>query len=434
MTTILSIAIILFESMCCKIFFSGILIEKRIIKKEFYNSCIIQFCIAVSGFITSILIENIWMKSIAIIFLYFFIMHIFYNSKRLFTRLCLAVILYTTIIALDYFVILLLISVFSASSSLLLGNKLVFSFAAMISKLLLFMIVITCKKIIDRNKAIQYISKIDWIILIMQSIISILAFVAIIELCAYSTEIPVVVFFGAIGLLFSTLLVFYFLESTARHEIDIREKAIIQKQLETEMEGIISLKNSYDSQRRIMHDFKNHMSTIYHMLNETHYEETLAYVKNLTGEIYHSLYRIKTNNDIIDVILNQKDLLAQQKGIILDIRSGDLSSLNLPPEELVIIISNVLDNAIEACEKISVKKVITGKLIIEKDMFIFSVINPVNEYVEIIDNRIETTKENSTIHGLGLQNVAMSLKRCNGDFEMDCDDQKFQFTALIKLN
>ena len=268
----------------------------------------------------------------------------------------------------------------------------------------------------------------------MQSIISILAFVSIIELCSYSAEIPVVVFFGAIGLLFSTLLVFYFLESASRHEIDIREKAIVQKQLEIEIESIISLKNSYDSQRRIIHDFKNHMSTIFHILNEKHYEEALNYVKNLTGEIYYSLYRIKTNNDIIDVILNQKDQAAQQRGIILDIRSGDLSSLNLPSKELVIIISNILDNAIEACEKVSVKKVITGKLIIENDMFIFSVANPVHGHVEIIDNRIETTKENSVIHGLGLQNVALSLKRCNGDFEIDCDGHRFQFTALMKLN
>lgn len=434
MSTILSIAIIIFESMCSKIFISGILSEKQIVRKSFYNFCIIQLSIAVPAFIISNIFENFWIKSLLIVLLYFFIMQIFYISKKLLTCLYLAVILYATIIAMDYFVILLSISIFSASSDLILSNTFFFSFAAMISKLLLFMIVITCKKIIDRNKAIQYINKKDWWILIMQSIISIVAFVAIIELSAYSEDIPIVVFFGAIGLLFSTLLVFYLLEGAARYEKDIREKAILHKQLETEMESIISLKNSYDSQRRIMHDYKNHMSTIFHMLNNEQYEDALEYVKNLTGEIYYSLYRIKTNNDIIDVILNQKDQVAQQRGIVMDIRSGDLSSLNLPAAELVTIISNVLDNAIEACEKVNVKKIITGKLVVENNMFIFSVQNPVDHYVEIINNRIQTTKDNPAIHGLGLRNVAHSLERCNGDFEMDCDGRKFQFTALVKLN
>lgn len=432
-TTILSIAIILFESISSKIFLRGVLTEKHIFKNPFLNFCTVLFFIALPGFIISILIDNVLVKSIAIILLYFSVIKIFYQCKKILTGLSLAVILYATIIALDYFVILVCMSIFLTSSNKFSNDRFIFLFAVMISKLLLFMSVVIYSRFINNNNDVQHINKMDWGILMMQSIVSILSFVAIIELSAYSTRIPAVVFLGSVGLLFSSLFVFYFLESAAKYETDIREKSIIQKQLETEMESLVSLKNSYDSQRRIMHDCKNHMSTIYNMLINNHFEETLCYINELTGEIYHSLYRIKTNNDLIDVILNQKDQLAQQKGIILDIRSGDLSSLNLPAKELVTIISNVLDNSIEACEKVQVKKIITGKLVIENDMFIFSVLNPVNERVKIINNRIKTTKDNPTIHGFGLQNIAHSLKRCNGDFEIGCDGKTFQFTALIKI-
>lgn len=432
MSTVLSIAIILFESMCCEIYFNRILIAKRFAKRTFYSSCIILFSIAVPGFIISMFLENIWLKSLIIIFLYLVVMLIFYRGKIL-TCFCSAIILYATIIALDYFVILLLMSIFSVSVSLIIDNKLLFSFAVMISKLLLFIVIITFKEINERKKSIEYVRKKDWILLILQSIISIIAFISLIKLCALSNKIPTIVFFAAMGLLFSNLLVFYFLETTAQHESDVREKAIIKKQLDTEMASIISLKNSFDSQRSFMHDYKNHLNVVVHMLNTKNYEQALAYVKNLTGEIYYSLYRIKTNNDIIDVILNQKDQMAHQKGITLDIRSGDLSSLNIPAEELVVIISNVLDNAIEACEKVKARKVITVKLLIENSIFIFSVINPVNGHVEIIDNRIETTKVDHTTHGLGLQNISLALKRCNGDFEINCEEQEFQFTALIRL-
>ncbi len=432
-STISSIAIVLFEAMCCKIFFRTIMTEKRILKNIFFNYCVILLSIAVPGFAISILTENVWVKSIAIIFLFFSVTCILYNGKLL---ICFSssIILYSVIVALDYFAILSLMTIFSTLTNLILNEKIIFPFAVMTSKLLLFINIVIFNKIIYRNKFIQFVAKRDWAILIMQSIISLLAFVALIELCANLKEIPKIVIFAAIALLFSSLLVFGFMETAARREADIREKAIIQKQLDIEMSCVASLKNSYDSQMRIMHDFKNHMNVIFHMLNNKNYDNALDYTKNLSGEIYYSLYRIKTNNDTIDIVLNQKDQLALQKGIIMDIQSGDLLILNIPPEELVIILSNVLDNAIEACEKVSTKKVISVKLIIEKDIFIFSVINPVKDPVKIIGNKIHTSKEDPTIHGLGLQNVDLCLGRCNGDYEINCNCQEFQFTAFIRLS
>lgn len=432
MSTISSIAIIIFEAICCKIFFKTIMTEKKLIDNLFLNYCTIIFSIAVTGFAISYMTENIWIKSIFIILLFIVVTYILYTSNP-FVCFSTAVILYLLIVALDYFAILLLMSIFSRLTNILLNEKIIFPFAVMISKLLLFITVVTFNKIVCRNKNIQYVAKRNWLLLITQSIISIIAFVAIIELCSNLEKIPKIVIFSAIALLFSSLIVFVYLENANRHESAIREKAIIQKQLDIEMSCIASLKNSYDSQRRILHDYKNHMNAIFHMLNNKKYDEASEYTKNLAGEIYYSLYRIKTNNDAIDIVLNQKDQAAMKKNITMDIKSGDLSLLNIPPEELIIIIANVLDNAIEACEKVSIKKIIRVKLVIENDIFIISVINPTKDLVKITNNKIKTTKKDPTIHGLGLQNVDLCLRRCNGDYEISCNKQEFQFTAFIRL-
>lgn len=358
---------------------------------------------------------------------------LFYTSKF---WMCIgsSIILYSAIIALDYLTLLVLMGAFSVTSVTIINVKILFSFATVISKIILSLLFILFKRIISRNRTIEFVTRKDWIILMLHSNITILALITIIELCADLKTIPIIVELTCIGLLFSLLIVFKFLEDAARYGKNVRENALIKTQLDIEMKSLVSLKNSYDTQRRFMHDYKNHVTTIYQMLNSQSYDQALSYVKNLSGEVFYSLYRIKTNNDIIDAILNQKDQIAQKRGIIMDVQAGDLSTLNLAAENLVIIIANVLDNAIEACEKIKTKKIIAVKMIIENGTFIFSVINPVSSPVKIVNGRITTTKEDIITHGLGFQNIALTLRKCNGDYEIDCTEQQFQFTALIKLD
>lgn len=64
-----------------------------------------------------------------------------------------------------------------------------------------------------------------------------------------------------------------------------------------------------------------------------------------------TLYRFKTNNQIIDAILNQKFIQASNKNVILDVRATDLSQVNIDAYYLITIMSNAIDNAIEASQK-----------------------------------------------------------------------------------
>lgn len=60
---------------------------------------------------------------------------------------------------------------------------------------------------------------------------------------------------------------------------------------------------------------------------------------------------IDTNNVIVNTILNEKYNEMMDKGIIFVFRINDLSSIKIEDEDLVVILSNLLDNAIEACQK-----------------------------------------------------------------------------------
>ena len=96
-------------------------------------------------------------------------------------------------------------------------------------------------------------------------------------------------------------------------------------------------------------------------------------------------------------------------------RVGDMGGLRLNEEETVILLSNLLDNAIHECVKVvrqGRNAIIHVKLVQEGGKLIFSVRNPVVEKAQIIE-------------GTGLSNVKVVADKYGGDFAVSCDAEKF---------
>ena len=113
--------------------------------------------------------------------------------------------------------------------------------------------------------------------------------------------------------------------------------------------------------------------------------------------------------------------------------SGDLSEITIGEEEIVTLLGNLLDNAIEACERLAQGKVIQFKMVVEADSLVLSVRNPVKEAVRIRDNRIVTGKRDKERHGIGLLNVDSVIRRNHGTSVLKCEDGWFTFAAMIPV-
>ena len=111
---------------------------------------------------------------------------------------------------------------------------------------------------------------------------------------------------------------------------------------------------------------------------------------------------------------------------------GDMSGMQLNEEETVILLSNLLDNAIHECLKVvkaGRKAVIHIKLVQEGGKIIFSVKNPVLEKVQITDGIV--LDSNGGMHGIGLSNVKAVVDKYGGDFVISCDSEKFQAVVML---
>ena len=339
------------------------------------------------------------------------------------------------LLAVDAFSAIIIFYYLSLPLDMINNNALHFVLATIFSKTLFYFIIIIIRRLV-RSKSLpelKYISNYHWFVYIFQSTISLLALLALIETTYQLNKVPFLAALSAFGLLFLNYIVLFLLESSSKRGKIEYENALYRQQIETETNNIKVLMKTFETQHQYYHDYKQYLSTIYQLIYEKKYNHAENCIKSILDDICISPYSIKTHHPVIDAILNQKYLQAQSHNIVLDIRADDLTSIAIPDHLLITIISNAIDNALEYCMQLPSTPVVSVKIVIAESFLIFSVINPVLKEIKIQNNLIETTKSDKSIHGMGLKNIAIALSKCNGDYELICSNQTFQFTALIRL-
>lgn len=218
----------------------------------------------------------------------------------------------------------------------------------------------------------------------------------------------------------------------------VRDNIILRQNMKTELDNIEAWKKAYDGQRKQTHDFQNQLLVIYGLVKEqAPKEEILAYIKRLQNVELPGTMMVKTHRAVVDIILNQKYAIAESREICLQSQLDDLSAFPLPDDALIIVLSNLIDNAIEACSKIenADERLISLKMKVEQMAAFLYIENPTKEPVHIVNNKIVTTKKNPLEHGYGLQNIASVLEQNNAVYLLNYNEDKhiFSFSAQISI-
>ncbi|MDD6122691.1 MAG: GHKL domain-containing protein, partial [Solobacterium sp.] len=212
------------------------------------------------------------------------------------------------------------------------------------------------------------------------------------------------------------------------NDIEI-DKVNISNDLEIKNSELNYIKELYSSQRKMTHDYKNKLTTVKALINEGNTDKAREYTDTLLDSvIYHSKI-ISTNNDIVDALLNSKYYLCHSRNIVIQFKVDNLSNIPFTNDELIVILSNALDNAIEAASKCDNPFI---KLKIENNkLFVISIINSSKEVI-IKANRI--IKSHSPEHGYGLGNIKNIVDKYQGNLALDYRDGCFQLTVVVNNN
>lgn len=233
------------------------------------------------------------------------------------------------------------------------------------------------------------------------------------------------------GFAFIYMCYFYFISKAMDREEEIHQLRLIHERTQNQMALYRSMQKSYDLQRKQFHDYKNQLICIQGMLEDGQTQNALSYVSTLTGTLSQSVSLINTGHEVVNIILNRKYQEASEKGITITLSVNDLSKLTISEEEIVILLGNLLDNAIAACEKLDSGKIIQFKMTLENGQLILSVRNPVKEPVLIRENKVVTGRRYDSRHGIGLLNVDAVIKSHEGTSVLKYNNGWFYFSAII---
>ncbi|MCD8127541.1 MAG: ATP-binding protein [Clostridiales bacterium] len=212
------------------------------------------------------------------------------------------------------------------------------------------------------------------------------------------------------------------------------ENSILHRQLDTAMDSISATTKSYENERRLTHEFQNQIIVIRGMIEDgVNRNQIASYLDQVAHSTGTGSLAISTNRPAADALLNQKYLVAVQNGIDFQVRLDDLSCFPLPDNALVVLMSNLIDNTTEACEKdvLSKERRIAIKISVSSTDCILSVENTVAEPVEIHENMVATTKQNPERHGFGMKNIAAIVEAYDGYYTLQCDNNIFRFAAVF---
>lgn len=252
------------------------------------------------------------------------------------------------------------------------------------------------------------------------------------ELNVEAQYLTIIINMGSLLIVLITYYVFIKLNRFYRKSSNYK---IIEIKNEMLRKEIKEKENIYEEVRKTHHDFKNHIICIEKLLEQGKLELVSEYINNLKEEKFQVYTWIKTGNDVVDAILNQKKSEGMKKNIDIDMKVVIPDDINIKPMDLCVILGNALDNGIEANEKIKDidKRNIKVRINPYKDYLFIeisnpTIFNPIDEY-----GQLKTTKDNKEKHGFGIKSMATVVEEYNGILNYEYDEGEFILSIMLPM-
>lgn len=239
-----------------------------------------------------------------------------------------------------------------------------------------------------------------------------------------------IVFFCAV-LAIANIAILYAIGLVQDSTERLKENALLSQQMEIQTDNIIALEKSYRAQRKATHEFRNQLQTISDLLALGEIYEAQKYIQTIQGQHTTRIFCVNSHHPIIDAVLNHKYQTAKECGIDVQVKVNDLSGVSIETNQLVVLLSNLLDNAIEGCCRVDGERALYCSMV-ASDVLLLSVRNT-SQPVKIWNNTIETSKKSKINHGYGLSQVKSILGQLHAEYAFDYQDGWFTFVAEIPL-
>lgn len=427
-----SLAIIIFEVFCCRMFFESFCLTSKDnlnIKKIFI------LIMQVAGYYGCGLMLSQWfvIKQFAICLITAGLMSIYFNiSLKKSAILSMLYLVFAVLV--DYVAYVGNSMMFSSAGEVQGGYVLAGNLVIIFDKIILFICILLIKKQFGK-KSTEVLSDSWWIKFLFFPLFTVITIAFLIAYFPYTEKQSQaqVLYAIAFGMVIMNIYVYYLVNDIVNNEAKLYEKEMLEQQVKNELKMYHSISENFEIQKRQTHEFKNHILGIEALVKKNQYQDLVDYITNISNSINYENSVIDTNHVIVNAIVNAKYQEALGKQILFVFRVNDLSKIKMQNEDLVVLLANLLNNAIEACEKCKEKRIIKLKFLLREDnAVILSVKNTYSQPLIRENNEIKTNKNNHPEnHGVGIKNIVKVIEKYHGSYIIDNSKQEFYFSIFL---
>ncbi len=352
-----------------------------------------------------------------------------YKTKPLITVIC--SVAYCVVNAAAEMAIVMGFSYLLGSDSLdFLQNDYIYFGASLLCKFAVFIIIFfVSKKLSKVNPGLP--GSLSFLFAI-QPVTTIFVIIIVFE-CTYKVEsLPPILFaLTAFAMILANMVTIVLIYRQKEYMETKAELAVTNERLKNQTAHYEELYRCQNELRIFRHDIKNKLSAITGLLRYNKPEEALAALEKEYDFLNQSQNAvINTGNPALDGVLQSKLTLAKGKNIVLNLKTSIAEEIVIPPSELGVIVGNILDNAIEAAEKVnSPDKCVTAEII--------GISGRVSVHTENKTDKtpdkafLTTSKKDRTNHGYGLKSVKALAQKYDGDVFICVEDGIFKVSVNL---
>ena len=236
--------------------------------------------------------------------------------------------------------------------------------------------------------------------------------------------------------LISVLLTILILKNKYDRRLADFQDSVLKKQRD-------EVQNIYQTMRAWRHDYHNHMQSIKALLEMQKMKELSDYLDNLEKDLDSIDIAIRTGNVGLDAILSSKVSIARKNNIEVNCTAKVPQDLTVSDVHLCAIVGNLMDNAIEACEKIKMdggnsssaslasSRFIRVYIGVFKSQLYISVTNSTKESKRRRVSELVTSKLGE--HGFGLRRIDKIAEKYDGYVNRKNEPGVFATEVMLPL-
>jgi len=233
----------------------------------------------------------------------------------------------------------------------------------------------------------------------------------------------------SVGMVVTAIYIGYSVYIINKKNTELAKYEILEMQNQEKERRIQEIKRAEFRENQLIHDYKNHCMCIQNLLEKKHYEEAIQYLSEVMGQqVWNKREYIHTDNDTLDALINSKIGCCEAKEIPIHFMIlGEMK--NIRKMEMMVILFNLLDNAIEASELESKeKRGIEVELHCSNSVMEIFIKNNITYSVLLRNPQFWSNKEQRG-HGIGHLSVEASVDELNGVIEYY--EEQGQFCAHV---